>query len=100
MLEVWFPAAIVAAAVAAAGLYFVTRRPRAAVFADPREERLTRKLAITVGCSLEQALPAVRREIEIAPNQTEETLIKRAAYHYRQELSEAACRVYRDTVRG
>jgi len=59
-----------------------------------------RQLAQVVGCSLAEALPAVRREVEIAPNQSDETLIKRAAYHYRQAIPETACRLYRDPSPG
>ena len=76
------------------------KRPwgKALVFTDQREERLTRKLARVVGCSPEQALHAVRREVSYAPNQSDETLLKRAVYHYRQELPESTCHVYQDQV--
>jgi hypothetical protein len=101
MADAWLPLTLGAAAFAAVGLYLFTRRPSQPIaYADPREERLTRKLAQTVGCSLAQALPAVRREIDLAPAQSDETLLKRAAYHYRQELPEAPCRVYQDKVKG
>jgi hypothetical protein len=69
-------------------------------FADEREERLTRQVARTVGCSVEEALPAVRHEIGLAPHQADEILLKRAAYHYRQNLPDAPCRVYRDQSPG
>lgn len=103
MPEPWVPVTLAAAALAAVGVYVLTprrQRPRPVEFADPREERLTRRLAGTVGCTLERALPAVRREIDISPNQTDEVLLKRAAYHYRQEQPEAPCTVYPDTARG
>ena len=74
--------------------------PRSVEFQSPQEERLTRKLAQVVGCGVAQALPAVRREIGFAPHQSDETLVKRAAYHYRQELPEKACPVFRDAAPG
>src|SRR5205823_5871873 len=100
MPDPWLSLTITAAAFAAAGLYLLTRRPRPVVYANPREERLTRKLAQVVGCSLAQALPAVRREVDLAPKQSDETLLKRAAYHYRQELPETSGQVYRDKAPG
>ncbi len=98
MPDVWeLAAAVGIGAVLAAGLALVSRRKVAAVaFADEREERLTRQLADMVRCPLADALPAVRREIAIAPGQPDETLLKRAAYHYRQELPDRPCSVYRD----
>ena len=101
MLDAWIPLLLIGAPVAAAGLYLLTRSSsKAVVFADPREERLTRELAQIVGCSLAQALPAIRKEMDLAPGQPDETLIKRAAYHYRQEQPVATCSTYRDKVRG
>jgi hypothetical protein len=100
MADVWLPLILTAGALAAGGLYLLSRRPRPVVFADSREERLTRQMAKLVGCSLAQAHPAVRREIDLAPNQADETLVKRAAYHYRQELPDKACPVYRDSSPG
>jgi hypothetical protein len=101
MSDVWELAAV-AAVLFVAGLVVWSLRPIpvAVTFTDEREERLTRRLAALVGCSLAQALPSVRREIEIAPGQSDETLLKRAAYHYRQELPEKTCSVYRDRTRG
>jgi hypothetical protein len=100
MSDVWLPLILTTGALAAGGLYLLSRRPRSVVFADQREERLTRQLARVLGCSLEDALPAVRKEIDLAPHQSDETLVKRAAYHYRQELPEKACPVYRDSSPG
>jgi hypothetical protein len=100
MPDAWFALTLTAVALAAGGLYLLARRPKPVVFANSREERLTRQLARVVGCSLAQALPPVRREIDLAPSQPDETLVKRAAYHYRQELPEKACPVYRDSARG
>ncbi len=100
MPHAWVPLIIPAATLAAAGLYLLSRCSKPVRYANPREERLTRKLARVVGCSIEQALPAVQREVKIAPNQSDETLLKRAAYHYRQELPERSCPVYRDKAKG
>ncbi len=92
MPDAWVTLSITtAAAVAASGLFLLTRRARPVLYANPREERLTRKLAQVVGCSLAKALP---------PNQSDETLVKRAVYHYQQELPETSCPVYKDKVRG
>ena len=100
MPELWVPLTLVAA-LAAAGYFLVPRRsPPAPMFADEREERLTRQVARAVGCPPEAALPAVRREVEMSPNQSDDTLAKRAAYHYRQDLPETTCRTYRDRARG
>ena len=32
--------------------------------------------------------------------ETDETLLKRAVYHYRQNLPEKTCSIYRDRTRG
>jgi hypothetical protein len=111
MPDVWVSVAVAAAIALALGLTLVARRTRGAGgrsrpephtpgAADGREERLARRLALLVGCSSAQALPAVRREIEFAPGQTDETLLKRAAYHYRRDLPERSCPVYRDRAPG
>jgi hypothetical protein len=91
---------IAAAAVAAAALYLATRRPRPPAFADAREERLARRLARQVGCRVDDVLPAVRREVNLAPGQSDETLLKRATYHYQRGLPEGPCPVYRDRAPG
>jgi hypothetical protein len=96
-LVIW---AISGSVIAAAGLYFLTRRPTPVIFANPREERLARRLARLLDCSPAQALPTIRREVEIAPSQSDETLVKRAAYHYRQEMPEASGQIYQDPVPG
>ena len=101
MSEVWIPFVLIAVALTAAGYFLFPRRSAAPpTFADEREERLTDEVARILGCPVEAALPAVRREIEMSPGQSDETLIKRAVYHYRQELPESTCRSYRDPVRG
>jgi hypothetical protein len=90
-------AGMVAAVVLALGLmHFVGRRREEPVsFASEREEQLTRKLAATLGCSPARALPWLRKELQIAPDQTDENLLKRAAYHYRRSQPDAPCPVWR-----
>ena len=101
MTEAWVPLLVAAVGVVLVGLYLRPRRqPEPPVFADEREERLARAVARAVGCPPAEALPAVRREIEYSPGQSDETLVKRAAYHYRQEAPERTCSVYQDRARG
>jgi len=103
MPDVWeLAAAVGVGAVLAATVALLVRRTAApaVTFADGREERLTRRLAELVRCPLPEALPAVRREIALAPGQSDETLLKRAAYHYRQDLPDRPCQVYRDRAPG
>ena len=64
-------------------------------FASEREERLTKQLAATVGCSPAQAHVWLSKELAIAPDQTDENLLKRAAYHYRRNQPDAPCPVWR-----
>lgn len=100
MIEAWIPLMILAAVGAAAGWYAFGRRATPVAYADEREERLTRAIAREVGCSPGRALPFVRLEIELSPHQPDATLVKRAAYHYRQDLPVLACRTYRDRAPG
>ena len=104
-MPVWLPMALAGTAGALIGMYLFRprRRPEAPpppLFADGREERVTRLVARAVGCPVELALPAVRHEIDLAPHQSDDVLVKRAAYHYRQNLPETAGPVYRDRARG
>lgn len=100
MPDVWV-IAVATAAVVAAGIYLVIgRRAAPVVFASEREEQLARRLARMVGCAVGAAVPSVRTELRIAPDQTDETLLKRAAYHYRQNLPERTCGGYRDRAPG
>jgi hypothetical protein len=101
----WLPMVLAGAAGALIGMYlFRPRRrrpePQPPLFADDREERVAHQVARAVGCRVELALPAVRHEIDLAPHQSDDVLVKRAAYHYRQNLPEGACPVYRDRSRG
>jgi hypothetical protein len=102
MSDVWVVVAgAVLVCLVVARVALARREPPAVEFADAREERLTRRLAQVVGCSLAEALPAVQQELKIAPGQSDEILLKRAAYHYRREAPEKApCAVYRDPARG
>ena len=81
-------------------LYLCLGRERPVEFADEREERLTRALSRMVGCDLAGALPWVRQEIQIAPSQSDDALLKRAAYHYRREVPDRPCPLYRDRTPG
>lgn len=101
MSVIWIAAAAGAAGAVVTGLVLRRRRPQpAVVYADPREERLARRVARSVGCLPVDALAAVRREIEYSPNQTDDTLVKRAVYHYRQEMPERTCGTWRDASPG
>ena len=100
MADIWLLLVIAVVAAVAGGVYLATRRSKPMVYLSPREQRLTGAMARVVGCSLAEALPAIQRELEIAPNQSDETLVKRAAYHHRQELPAATCQVYRDRAAG
>jgi hypothetical protein len=102
MSNVWLVAAVVAGVVLALALARSAgrRREEPVAFADEREERLTNQLAATLGCSAAQALPSMRQELRLAPGQSDETLLKRAAYHYRQNLPEGTCGVWRDRAPG
>jgi hypothetical protein len=74
----------------------LSRKPERVAFADGREERLSHRLADALGCSLVEAQQAIQREVRIAPDQTDETILKRARYHHQRESPERPCGVYRD----
>ena len=100
MSVIWVSAAVGTVGVVAAGLLLRKRKPKPVVFTDPREERLAKRVANTVGCSLSAALTAVRREMEYSPGQSDDTLVKRAVYHYRQDIPERTCSTFRDASPG
>ena len=76
--------------------HFVGRRREEPVtFASAREERLTKRLAGMLACSLAQAHPWLCKELRIAPDQTDENILKRAAYHFRRNQPDAPCPVWR-----
>ena len=96
---------IVAIVVVAAGVCLLLvhhwrRKPVALAFDDEREEKLTRRAATILHCSLADALPSIHHELRISPKQSDETILKRAAYHYRQALPEKTCSVYPDAAKG
>jgi hypothetical protein len=86
--------------VAGLGVFLLRPRPRQVDFASGREEELTRRLAGKLRCELAHALPPVRAELQIAPDQTDETILKRAEYHYRRNLPDTPCGVWRDRGAG
>jgi hypothetical protein len=100
MPEPWVAVVVTIAVGAAIAVRQLLLRRDFVVFENEREESLTRRVAGEVGCTLAQALPAVRREVQLAPNQPDQTLVKRAAYHYRQNLPERTCSPYPDRSPG
>ena len=100
MGEAWIIVAACAVVALAASRILLARRPEVMHFRDDREEKLTRRLAESVGCSLADAQAAVRREVQIAPDQLDETIIKRARYHYQRGVPERPCGVFRDRAPG
>jgi len=69
-------------------------------FASEREETLAKRVASTVRCALPDALAAVRKELQFAPNQSDDVIAKRAAYHYDREHPAEHRVTYCDRVRG
>jgi hypothetical protein len=105
MSDLWIVVGVAAAAVVGLGLVGRARRARDAGPAgefvpDGRDGRLAVRLSRTVGCTPLEALPAVRHELGLSPTQTDDVILKRAAYHYRNALPERPRAAYRDRVRG
>ncbi len=104
MPELWIIAGVVI--VVGVGLAIRLNRARpagpteCAFVPEGREGELAVQLARTVGCTPLLALDAVRHELDLAPAQTDEVILKRAAYHYRTNLPEREPPKYRDKVRG
>jgi hypothetical protein len=101
MPNAYLVAGLVAAVLFTLGLFglahFLGRRGDEPVqFANDREERLTRRVAEMLRCSLAQALPWLRKELQIAPDQTDDHLVNRAAYHYRRSQPDEPMMVWRD----
>ena len=87
--------------IVAVGLYLMFGRGESVAFANEREKRLTHELADRVGCPLGYAHEFIYRELSIAPDESDQTILKRAEYHCRRDLPERApCRTYRDRTRG
>jgi hypothetical protein len=102
MLNAYVVAGIVAAVLLALGLSRLIgrRREELVSFANDREEQLTLRLATMLRCSPVQALPWLRKELEFASDQTDENLLKRAAYHFRRDQPETTCSMWRDRSPG
>jgi len=105
MSDLWI--AVGVGAVAALGLVLVARARRANgpgpacdLVPDGRDGQLAVRMARTVGCTPAEALPAVRHELDLSPGQTDDVILKRAAYHYRNALPERPRVCYRDRARG
>ncbi len=98
------PLLILAGVATAAGGLFYFRRQRSApapiLKLDPREDRLARQLAKSVGYPIQDVLPSIRVELELASHLDDEIIFKRAKYHFQQNLPEAQCSVYRDRKVG
>ena len=97
MSNAFVVAGVVAAVLLALGLaqFKARRREEPVAYANEREERLTRRLAATLGCSDASAHPWLRKELEIAPDQTDYNLLKRAAYHFRRDQPDVPCPTWR-----
>jgi hypothetical protein len=105
MSDPWILVGVAAAVTVGLGLAVRARRPRdtesaCELLPDGRDGQLAVRLAGMVGCTPLQALPAVRHELDLSPSQTDEVILKRAAYHYRTNLPERSPALYRDRVRG
>lgn len=104
MSELWIIGGLAAVAALGLGLAGWARRPRPTttceLLPEGRDGQLAVRLARMVGCSPFEALPAVRHELDLAPTQADDVILKRAAYHYRTNLPERPPAIYRDRVRG
>lgn len=103
MATIWVVSAAVATAVIGFALgrrASAKARPQPPLFESEREEQLARRVAARAKAGVSAVLPAIRHEIALAPNQTDDTLVKRALYHYQMSRPERDCGGYRDTVRG
>jgi hypothetical protein len=102
MAELWIVIAVVALVGLVAARAALSKKAggREIAFADAREEQLTLRLARELGCAPDAALSAVRTELELAPQQADEVILKRAKYHYQREAPEKTCAVFRDRAPG
>jgi len=100
MTPVWVAAAVVAAGV---GFVLGRRAVRGAAVEEvmtEREAHLAKHVALRARCTVSEALSAVRHELALAPDQSDETLAKRATYHYQMALPEKSCGTYKDRAKG
>jgi len=105
MSDLWIVVGVAAAVALGLGLVARARRangtgPACDLVPDGRDGRLAARMARTVGCTPADALPAVRHELDLSPGQTDDVILKRAAYHYRNALPERPRAGYRDRARG
>ena len=102
MTAIWVSVAVVTAVIGfALGRRVAAKgRPKPLAFESEREEQLARRVAARAKAGVGDVLPSIRHEIALAPNQTDDTLVKRAIYHYQMSRPERECGGYRDTVRG
>src|SRR4051794_31616480 len=105
MTEAWITIAVAATIVLGLGLALRFMRAKedgsaCSLLPEGREGDLAVRLAGMVGCVPMQALAAVRHELDLAPSQNDEVILKRAAYHYCNALPERRGAIYRDKVRG
>lgn len=106
MSDLWIVVGVGAAAALGLGLAVRALRtrgpasPTCDLVPDGRDGQLAVRMARTVGCTPAEALPAVRHELDLSPGQTDDVILKRAAYHYRNALPERPRAAYRDRARG
>ena len=100
MTPIWVAAGVLAAGVV--GVLAWRRRGKSTVEPEmtEREAHLAKHVANRVRCTVYAALPAVRHELGLDPNKDDETIVKRASYHYQMALPEKACGVYKDSGKG
>ena len=100
METVWiFVAAAVVVGGLVLGLCMKRNGPARPNFANEREEQLTKRVAAKANSSLAAALVSVRQELLFSPQQTNDVLVKRAVYHYRQANPPEHRVTYCDPVR-
>lgn len=102
MNELWLAVGLGVVAVAVIGLTLRKRKPTTVrtLKVDSREDRLSRALAKTVGCTPREALPSIQLELDLGASHPDETILKRAKYHYQQNLPETICNTFRDRAVG
>ena len=76
------------------------QKPRKVMFADEREETLAKRVAARAKSSLADALVSVRQELAFGSQASDETIIKRAVYHYQRADPGERKITYCDPVRG